>query len=592
MRSEFTTGSAPLLEWSYRNKNPAVVFFHLFVESPWPLALALFAVTCKHAPFVFLPVLTAKIIDAIDPTAPEKFLPVLPWIGLYALLVIANLPAHTWFSWLVSRMVRQAETRIRSALVRRMQHLSIAFHDHFQSGRLQSKIIRDVQSISDMGSNVFMNLSTLFLTIAVALIYTAIAYPVMLLFYLGAAPLASGLMWLFGSHMRRANQEFREKIEEMSAGVTEMVDLIPVTRAHGLEGVEIERMTNSFSTLKKKGISLDVVNAMFAASSWVVFTLFQLACLAFSVWLAFRGVITRGDVVSAQGFFGLLVGAISGILGVYPIFTRGFDAIHSIGDVLECPDLERNQGKKAVTGVAGKFEFEQMSFSYPGRATPALDQWQLTVQAGESIALVGESGSGKSTLVSLIIGFRRPDIGRILLDGQDMESLDLRTFRRYISVVPQEVILFSGTVAENVTYGLDGVGEKQVREALEMANAWEFVQEMPDKLGTLLGEKGVKLSGGQRQRIAIARAFIRDPRVLILDEATSALDNASEGLVQKAMERLIVNRTSFIVAHRLSTIRNVDRILVLRNGRISEVGSHAELLARQGEFHRLYSLQR
>jgi ATP-binding cassette subfamily B protein len=241
--------------------------------------------------------------------------------------------------------------------------------------------------------------------------------------------------------------------------------------------------------------------------------------------------------------------------------------------------------------VRGDFTFQDVSFSYHGGDKPALRDFSLDIRAGDSVAVVGESGAGKSTLMNLIIGFHRPTSGRILLDGSDMETLDLRTYRRHLAVVPQATVLFSGSVRDNIAYGMPDVTDSQIAHAVELANAAEFVREMPQGLDTLIGENGAKLSGGQRQRIAIARALVRNPRVILLDEATSSLDVYSESLVQQAIERLLEGRTTFVVAHRLSTIRKCRRIVVMREGRCVESGSHEELLARRGEFHRLRNLQ-
>lgn len=220
-----------------------------------------------------------------------------------------------------------------------------------------------------------------------------------------------------------------------------------------------------------------------------------------------------------------------------------------------------------------------------------MSDFTLAVDPGETVALVGASGAGKSTVLSLVIGFLRPTSGRLLLDGIDMNTLDLRTYRRFVSVVPQESILFDGTIRENVAYGMDDADEEAVRAALRDANALEFVERLPQGLDTLVGEHGARLSGGQRQRLAIARALIRDPKVLILDEATSALDTRSEALVQQALARLLSGRTTFVVARRLSTVRGADRIVVMGEGRVLETGTHEELLRRQGAYTALHSGQ-
>ncbi|MEU0034819.1 ATP-binding cassette domain-containing protein, partial [Streptomyces sp. NPDC006333] len=252
------------------------------------------------------------------------------------------------------------------------------------------------------------------------------------------------------------------------------------------------------------------------------------------------------------------------------------------------PELEDNEGRTEVASVRGAVTFEGVGHAYDG-GRAAVRDFTLAVSPGETIALVGASGAGKSTVLNLVIGFIRPTSGRLLLDGADMNTLDLRTYRRFVSVVPQESILFDGTVRENVAYGMDDAGDAAVRRALRDANALEFVDRLPQGLDTVVGEHGARLSGGQRQRLAIARALIRDPRVLILDEATSALDTRSEALVQEALGRLLRGRTTFVVAHRLSTIRGADRIVVMDDGLVREVGSHEELLRREGAYTALHS---
>jgi ATP-binding cassette, subfamily B, bacterial len=241
--------------------------------------------------------------------------------------------------------------------------------------------------------------------------------------------------------------------------------------------------------------------------------------------------------------------------------------------------------------IRGEFRFENVRFHYKDTDKHVLNGFTLDVKPGETIALVGESGAGKSTVLNLAIGFYRPTSGRILLDGVPFDELDMRAYRRQIAVVPQNTVLFSGTIRQNITYGLTNVSEEELERVIRMANLQDVIAAMPDGLDTMIGEHGGKLSGGQRQRIAIARAMIRNPRIIFLDEATSALDNISEFVVQKAMRELIRGRTTFIVAHRLSTIRDADRIVVMKNGRIQEVGSYEELMQRRGEFYQLKQLQ-
>ena len=259
--------------------------------------------------------------------------------------------------------------------------------------------------------------------------------------------------------------------------------------------------------------------------------------------------------------------------------------------MLESPDVEENANKPAIPPVIGEVKFDLVTFNYPQSKRNAIDRFSVTAKPGEMIALVGPSGSGKSTLINLIIGFLRPQLGEISIDGNDLARFDLRTFRKYISVVPQESVLFEGTVRDNITYGLGSVTESRVMGALQAANALEFVNELPEGVETLVGERGARISGGQKQRLAIARALIRDPRILILDEATSALDSQSESAIQSALETLMHDRTTFVVAHRLSTVQKADLIMVLDKGELVESGSHADLVDAGGLYQRLYEAQ-
>jgi len=404
-------------------------------------------------------------------------------------------------------------------------------------------------------------------------------------------PFAGGLVYFFRNKIRQRNRDFRRQIEEMSGAVAESVEMLPVTKAHGLEDIEIEKVNGTLYNLRGKGYRLDITEAVFGASGWVTFTLFQVICLTFTCMLAYQGRIQIGDVVMYQGLFGTIMMSVSNLINVYPQFAKGFESIHSVTEVLASTETDEYQGTKVPGSIRGAFRFENVRFHYKDTDKHVLNGFTLDVKPGETIALVGESGAGKSTVLNLAIGFYRPTSGRILLDGVPFDELDMRAYRRQIAVVPQNTVLFSGTIRQNITYGLTNVSEEELERVIRMANLQDVIAAMPDGLDTMIGEHGGKLSGGQRQRIAIARAMIRNPRIIFLDEATSALDNISEFVVQKAMRELIRGRTTFIVAHRLSTIRDADRIVVMKNGRIQEVGSYEELMQRRGEFYQLKQLQ-
>jgi ATP-binding cassette subfamily B protein len=401
------------------------------------------------------------------------------------------------------------------------------------------------------------------------------------------------LVWAIRKRVSERNKTLRQEIELMSNRVIEMTNLIPITRAHGLETSAIARVETSLERVRDAGLKVDEVNSVFGAISWVVFNFFNMGCLVFAAWACATKFlpISPGDVVMLTGYFGLLTGSVLTLANATPMIVRGFEALRSIGEVLQCPDLEHNEDKSAVLAVSGAFRFENVGFRYDGVEAHAVRDFSLHVKPGETIAFVGPSGAGKSTVLNLVIGFIRPTSGTIWLDERDMSALDLRTYRRFVSVVPQESILFDGTIRENVTYGMNSVAAEVLEQALRDANAWEFIAVLPAGIDTAVGEKGARLSGGQKQRLAIARALIRDPRVLILDEATSALDSESEALIQEALERLMKGRTTFVVAHRLSTIRNADRIVAMRAGRIEEIGSHDELVKAGGLYSQLHARQ-
>jgi ATP-binding cassette subfamily B protein len=469
-----------------------------------------------------------------------------------------------------------------------MQELSISFHDNFESGRLQTKVLRDVESIEiltrQLANIVFIGMLNIVFVIVATLfhnIYVA-------LFYIIIIPLSVFLVITFRRKMVRGNEEYRSHLELMSARVSEMVQMIPITRAHGAEKTEITQVNTYLEKVQEKGFRLDVINAIFGSSAWVSFQMFQFICLLVTGFMAYYKLITVGDVVMYQGFFGLIINAINMIINVYPEINRGFDSIRSLGEILECPDLEQNEGKQKICDVKGDVEFRNVSFGYV-KENFAVNDVSFKAEAGETIAFVGESGAGKSTLMNLLIGYRRPSSGEILLDGKLMSDIDLRTYRRHIAVVPQNIILFSGSIKENILYGIDDskIDEVKFQEVLQMSRVSEFAGRLPQGADTRIGEHGSKLSGGQRQRIAIARALIRDPEIIIFDEATSALDVQSETLIREAIDNMIKNRTTFIIAHRLSTVRNADKIIVMHEGRILEYGNHDFLMDQKGKYFRM-----
>ena len=558
------------VEIQFDGRRPWRTLWRLYWPERRSVTLALVSYLFKASPVWILPVITANIIDIIAHRS-EGGLRAL-WINVVigTVAIAQNIPSAALYVTFLSRSIRNVEVRLRSSLVRRLQMLSISYHNRTDTGALQTKLTRDVESIEMLCRQVVDVGFFAAVTVLVTMGVTAWRMPVFLPAFILFVP----LIWLarrfVSGRLQGYNENLRREIEGMNSQLGGMIHMIPITRAHAVEDEEVARLENRFRDVRRAARSFDFFAGAFGATMWVVLMLFNLAGFAAAAVLSYRGILplTPGDIVLLAGYFNTIMAAVLQLNAMLPVVTRGFDGLRSLGEVLECPDIEENRGKQPVADVRGEIIFENVSFHYDKSAasSAALRRINFQVAAGETIGIVGPSGSGKSTLISLVTGFHRPTSGRILLDGADMNTIDLRTFRHHLAVVSQQTILFNGTLRENIVYGLRAVTELELQAAIADANAAEFIRELPNGLDTEIGQAGVQLSGGQRQRIAIARALLRDPRVLILDEATSALDAGSEAVVQQALERLMAGRTTFIIAHRRAILRRASRILTLNRG--------------------------
>ena len=564
--------------------------FRLYKGNYGNLAVAVIMFILKSMPSWVIPLVTACIIDTAT-SKPDDAVRRLIICGIIILAVmVQNIPTTFLYSMYFSRAQRSVEAGLRGAMIRKLQQLSISFHKDFSSGKIQSKVMRDVESVETFTSQIFSTVITAIVTMTISLVIVINKSIIVFFMFLICVPFTVFLTRLFRRKIQERNHNLRKEIENVSADVLDMEELIPVTRAHSLENYEVNKMVGSITKVARRGYSVDKIHAIFGSSNWFLFTFFQMICLFFTGTLALKGKITIGDVTLYQNYFNTLISQVSSIINLLPIIAKGAESLSSIGEILSSTNIEPNERKQKIKNLDGDFEFKDVNFKYDDD-TPVLNGFSLKVEKGETVALVGESGSGKSTVLNLLIGFNQPDSGIFKIDGKDAADIDMRSYRQFLSVVPQNSILFSGTIKENITYGRKSVTDEMLNYAIKAACLDSVIEKLPNGINTFVGEHGAKLSGGQRQRISIARAIIRNPQVIIFDEATSALDSVTENEIQTAIDNLTRDRTTFIVAHRLSTIRNADKIAVMADGRCVEYGTYNELMAKKGEFYKLKQMQ-
>lgn len=599
----FTDEEAKILEkefieaYSGSSKSTLKILLVMYKRYPLQLFWSLVFYIIATLPHITIPIITANLINIAVKvnelgTAgyPDYLLHIGINVGILVFLLLLNIPTNVWRIKLQSQVMRQVEVGLRGALVRKLQQLSISFHKEMQSGRIQSKLMRDVETVQTLSAQLFTTIPQVVINMITALVVVITSNLTIFAFFVMCIPAATLTMRAFRDKIRDNNRNFRKGMEETSANLMDMVEMTQITRAHALENKEVNKMTTLLNKVANTGFHLDVIQALFGACSWVIFQLFQLLCLGFSVFMAIRGSIEIGDISMYQSYFSTLTGQVSTLIGLMPIITKGFESISSIGEILGANDIEDNNGKTEITDLKGEYEFKDVVFSYEENQ-PLLRGLSLKVKAGETIAIVGESGSGKSTLLNLVLGFNMPQGGEVLVDGVDITKVNLHSYRKNLAVVPQNSVMFTGTIKENITYGMSNVTDEQLKTVLDAARLTDFINKMPLGVDTPLEEHGANLSGGQRQRLSIARALIRNPKVIIFDEATSALDSVSEKEIQAAINNMSKDRTTFIVAHRLSTIRDADRIAVVKDGVCCEVGTFEELMEKKGEFYKMQTLQ-
>lgn len=495
--------------------------------------------------------------------------------------------------WLFARVSEFTLRDIRLALYSRIISLPLPFYEQRRVGELTSRLTADAGQLYDVLTFTLAEFFRQILTLVVGISLISYTNGRLTLVMLSSFPfLVAGAMF-FGRFIRQLSKKSQDELAQANVVAEETLQGIQVVKAFTNEHYEVNRYRAALE--KVVGNSLKSAQYRGTFFSFVIFSIFGgiVLVLWYGLGLVATGEMTIGSLVSFIIYTTFIGGAVGGLGDLYGQLQKTIGASERIGEIIDTVgELDPSKETPQVR-LAGKIRFDKVTFSYPSRPDQAvLTALNFTVGAGETVALVGASGAGKSTTFQLLMRHYALESGTISVDDTNIQDLDLRLLRHNIGVVPQEVILFGGSIAENIAYGKPNASIDEIREAARQANALEFIDSFADGLDTVVGERGIKLSGGQRQRIAIARALLKDPAILLLDEATSSLDAESEALVQQALDILMKGRTTLVIAHRLSTIRNVDRILVIDQGQVIEEGTHEELASRDGgQYANLLKLQ-
>lgn len=534
--------------------------------------------------------LAKPVLDGIFIEKNERLWLILP-VVLMGVAVLKALFSYG-VGYLMAYVTNRVVADIRQELVRHLVRLPVGFHDTNTSGRLVSRVVNDVGLMASAASNVLKDIFQHVLTFLAMV--AVIFYQNWKLAAISAVviPLSAATMVRVGKRLRRLATSGQEQMGDLSSMLQETLAGIRMVKAFGREDAEAARFKEYNGAFLGTTLKANQVWSIGSSHMEVIGVIGVAGIIWYGGYLVIHGDMTPGALFSFMAAMLMAYTPIRKLSGANNIIQQALAAAERVYDVMDLP-TERLQEQDAVPleKIHRGLEFQDVSLRYDDHAVPALNGIDLSIKVGEMVALVGSSGSGKTTLISLLPRFYEPTAGRILLDGRPLADYQLRSLRAKIGIVSQDVVLFDDTVRNNLAFGRTGATMAEIEEAAKAAYAHDFILRLPQGYDTVIGERGVKLSGGERQRLAIARAILRDPPLLILDEATSALDTESERMVQLALTNLMKNRTTLVIAHRLSTVQNADRIVVLDRGSIVEMGTHEELLQRRGMYHRLYTMQ-
>lgn len=545
---------------------------------------------------LLLPLMLKYVVDDLLLTQmdPQDKIRQLLWItlGVFFLFTVVRIPVEYYRQYFAQWTASRVLFDLRNRMFEHIQQLSLRYYNNQKVGQIISRVIQDVEQTKEFVITGMMNVWLDFITLFIAMGIMISIDPWMTLISLSIFPLYGFSVKYFYQNLRKFTRERSQALGELQGHLHEKIQGISVIRAFHLEKHEQEQFQKQNANFLDKALTHTRWTAKTFASVNTITDLAPIVVIAVSAYQVIQGELTIGAMTAFYGYLGLIYSPVRRLVNSSTTLTQAHASMDRVFEFLdESYDIVDRHDAFVANKVEGKIQFDQVSFSYVKEQEPILHNVNLEIQAGQMIALVGPSGGGKSSIVSLIPRFFDVTDGSVKIDDRDVRDYTQDSLRKQIGMVLQDNILFSGSVEENIRMGKINATFEEIVEAAQAANAHDFIMQLPQGYQTEIGERGVKLSGGQKQRIAIARVFLKNPQILILDEATSALDLQSEALVQESLERLAKNRTTIVVAHRLSTITHADQIIVIDQGKVVEQGTHEQLLLHEGLYSELYHVQ-